>query len=294
MSEPLSISVIIPVFQDASGIQACVHHLERQSIDPDRFEVIVVDNGSDPPLGLPQSRLAALSMVRCAIPGSYAARNAGVRAARGTILAFTDADCVPDPRWLECGVRALAEPEDREVVVGGEVRFSGPGRKTAVSLYQTMTGFGQAENIAGKGFSATANLFCRRSTFERVGPFEERLMSGGDREWAWRAHRAGVATIFAPDALVMTPPRSSLGGALRQARRVAAGRYQLRRSGLAADRRESLRPLRPVLSQLVWILSRNDYSVIDRLRVLAVASLIKVVSMVETVRVRLGGQAERR
>jgi GT2 family glycosyltransferase len=281
------------VFQDAAGIHACLGGLECQSLAADQFEVIVVDNGSHPPVHLPASTLRQLRLVRCATPGAYAARNAGVHAARGTNLAFTDADCIPDARWLENGIRALAAAA-RDVIVGGEVRFLEPPRRTAVALYQMSAGFQQAENIRLKGFSATANVFCSRRAFDRIGPFAEQLLSGGDREWAWRAARAGIETIFVPEAVIATPPRTTLRGTLRQARRVTAGRYHLRNSGLAAGRAQALRPHRGVLASFFWILSRRELGWFDRLRVLAVASLTKVVSMLESMRIRLGGRAERR
>jgi cellulose synthase/poly-beta-1,6-N-acetylglucosamine synthase-like glycosyltransferase len=287
------VSVIVPVFQDPEGIRSCLRGLEQQSLPAEQFEVVVVDNGSVPPLAAPETVLRLIRLERCLAPGAYAARNAGVRAARGTYLAFTDADCVPDPRWLESGVRAL-ETAGRDVLIGGEVRFLEPARRTAVSLYQTCAGFQQAENIAGRGFSATANLFCSRHAFDRIGPFAESLLSGGDREWAWRAARAGIETAFAPEAVVATPPRTSLGGALRQARRVAAGRRFLKQSGLAEGRLESLRPHRGAFESFLWILTQRELGWFDRLRVLVVACLIKAVAVLESVRLHLGGRAERR
>ncbi|MEM8761253.1 MAG: glycosyltransferase family A protein, partial [Pseudomonadota bacterium] len=107
MSAPPGISVIIPVFNDAGGLARCLDALARQT-DAAPFEVIVVDNGSDPPLDpatLPA--LPSLRLIRETAPGSYAARNAGIAAARAAILAFTDADCRPRPDWLAAGHAAI-------------------------------------------------------------------------------------------------------------------------------------------------------------------------------------------
>jgi glycosyltransferase involved in cell wall biosynthesis len=293
MSAPIDISVIIPVFQDAAGMQACLQSLAQQTLPLERFEVIVVDNGSNPPISIPERGPLHASVVRCATPGSYAARNAGVRAARGTQLAFTDADCVPDAQWLESGISELARAT-RDVILGGEVRYIVPTERNGVSLYQLLTGFPQAENIARKGFAATANVFCSRRVFDRVGPFEEALLSGGDLEWCLRARRMGIEAVLAPTAIVKTRPRITLGDALRQARRVAAGRYYLKRSGLAMNRPDVLQPNRGPLTSVLSIVTARDFGLFDRLRVLGVASLIKAVSILEGIRIRLGGRAERR
>ncbi len=220
-------------------------------------------------------------------------RNAGVRAARGAYLAFTDADCIPQEDWLENGLRAL-QSAGRDVIAGGNVRMLVAPARTAVALYQSLVGFQQAANVSARGFSVTANLFCSRGVFERVGPFEESLLSGGDREWAWRAADAGIETVFVPGAVVATSPRTSLAGAIRQARRVVAGRHHLRHCGFAAGRLQSLRPHRGVLASLLWIATCRELSRFDRLRVLAVAATIKIASWLESIRISLGGSAERR
>lgn len=289
----IAISVVVPVFQDADGIRACLEGLARQSIPAGRIEVVVVDNGSRPPIVLPQTSLAHLRLVQCGTAGSYAARNAGVRVARGAHLAFTDADCVPDPHWLENGIGAL-QGAGVDVIVGGEVRMLPVPRPTAVALYQSSVGFQQAANIGHKGFSVTANLFCSRQAIERVGLFDEALLSGGDREWCWRAERAGIPVVFAPRAIVATSPRTTLRAAIRQARRVVAGRHQLRRSGLAGSRTDSIQPHRGVLASLSWIMTRRELGWFGRLRVLLVAVIIKLASWLEIIRIRLGGRAERR
>ena len=285
------VSVIVPVFNDKAGLQACLRALCEQAYP--KFEVIVVDNGSSPPIVLPAEHFPFIArIVVCRNPGSYAARNAGVNAATGQILAFTDADCTPAAAWIERGVAALAN--DERVIVGGNVLFDSPKVRSGTELYQYETGFQQRENIEEKQFSATANLFCTSAQFRAIGAFEEKLLSGGDREWAWRARLHGYRFVFAEDALVHTPARTSLRSAIRQARRVAAGRMQLKALRLDHLGQFALQPHRSGWQVVSWIMTRRSRSLPERVRMLAAATAIKVATMLEGIRLRLGGTPERR
>lgn len=285
-------SVIIPVYNDREGILSCLATLDMQTRAPDSFEVIVVDNGSDAPLQPDRNYRFSMRLIRCDTPGSYAARNAGLEAAVGDIFAFTDADCRPDPKWLEQGCCRI--DADSSCIVGGEVIIELPHRPSAVALYQTVTGFGQQANVRDKGFSATANLFCRRSDLEKIGPFDQRLLSGGDREWCWRAAKNGIGLCFEPRAVVYTNPRSSLRGATRQARRVVAGRVLLRNLGLAHIGGAAVAKHRSAWQSVTWILSNRRLRIWDRLRVLLVAIVIRGAAALESIKLASGANPERR
>lgn len=136
----LLVTVIIPVYNDQAGIDACLAALSLQTWPRDRCEVIVIDNASNPPIRLNPAFADFARIVICSTPGAYAARNAGVAAARGEVLAFTDADCVPDRNWIAAGVAAL-EREAGLCIVGGEVSLSLSQRPSAIERYQYLTGF---------------------------------------------------------------------------------------------------------------------------------------------------------
>jgi glycosyltransferase involved in cell wall biosynthesis len=291
-TKPL-VSIVIPVFNDAAGVALCLRGIAAQSCPTEQIEVIVVDNGSEPPLAVKEQYLFELRILRHAKPGSYAARNAGVAISRGETLAFTDADCTPHTHWIEHGLNALARGHGR-IVAGGEVSMVARGNPTATALYQTMVGFRQKENIEQRLFSVTANLFCQRADFDVVGPFNEDLLSGGDREWCWRARKKGIPAVYVPDAVVETPPRSTLPGAIRQARRVAAGRLHLARLQSPIAPAAEITPHRGVWASAVWILRHPDLGIAQRLQVLCVAILIRLSATLESTRLRLGGHAERK
>jgi GT2 family glycosyltransferase len=286
------VAVIVPVYNDPAGLSRCVQALSSQTYPHDKLQIIVVDNGSTPPLDLPESE-AAIRMIHCGTPGSYAARNAGTKGTHAEVFAFTDADCIPEANWVANGVIALTGAGLGHAV-GGEVVVQTPERRTGTGLYQYLTGFQQSENIRTKGFSATANLFSWADDFRRVGDFDERLLSGADREWAWRAKKLGVNLAFAPDARVTTPPRVSLRAAIRQARRVAGGRRHLRDHDLSHYGSDALLPHRNRVQALRWILARNEVSWIERARILGSALTIHCVTFLEVWRLRLGGRPERR
>lgn len=293
MESPISISIIIPVFNDAIGLARTLDGISRQSWPADTIEVIVVDNGSDELVSVQRAYAFSLHVVRCEKPGSYAARNTGAMVAKGDVFAFTDADCMPCEHWLQRGMEALRSGQGKWAV-GGDVVFTPIKSPTSVALYQISTGFGQESNIKDKGFSATANLFCTKDQFETVGPFDERLLSGGDREWAWRASKHNIMLKYQPEAIVYTEPRSSLRGAIRQARRVVAGRTGLRNLGLAHQGKTAISKQRTVWQSVRWILSNEQLGIWDKLRVLAVAALIRGAAGFESVRLALGANAERR
>ena len=289
------VSVIIPVFNDQNGLNVCIQYLCDQDFDSSQFEIIVVDNGSNTLPQIASNCTVTIKLIVCNTPGSYAARNTGAKIARGKILAFTDADCMPCPEWLKNGTAALGDM-DRNCIVGGEVELIQFEQPTTVELYQCLTGFAQKENIQLRRFSATANLFVYKDHFKRVTPFDESLLSCGDREWCWRAEKLGFTLIYEPSATVKTYPRKSLQSAVRQARRVAGGRYHLRSLGIAdsAVRKLQLGQRRSAVIAMKWIFAQSRISYWDRLRLLTVAAFLRLIQSLETLRLQLGGQPERR
>lgn len=288
-----SVSVVIPVFNDQTGLEHCLNGIEAQTYKRTAIEVIVVDNGSTPAITLESDYSFSTRLIQCTTPGSYAARNVGVKAATGQLLAFIDADCWPDENWLAQGVGSLMAADGR-CIVGGEVSLVKPDRPNAVALYQCAAGFGQEGNVRNKQFSATANLFCTMRQFAAVGAFDERLLSGGDREWCWRAARRGYTARYEPGAVVYTQPRSSLRGAIRQTRRVVAGRALLQSLGLTHVGNTAVAKTRSPWQAVKWILTNRKLRLWDRLRVLWVATLIRAASVVESCRLAFGANAERR
>ncbi|WP_417536953.1 glycosyltransferase family 2 protein [Methylophaga sp.] len=290
------LSVIIPVYQDQLGLDRCLVALSKQSgFFMSDLEVIVVDNSPEPTITLPKDLPYKIKLLRCKKKGAYSARNRGVGAATADAFAFLDADCWPDRNWARVGLEALYGSE-KGAILGGEVLFEQSIHPTIVESYQALMGFGQKRSIEEFEFSATANLFVSRKIFGRVGLFNEALLSGGDREWSWRARSLGIPLQFIVGAVVWTEPRKSLKAAFVQARRVSGGRIGLEKDAelVATIGLDKIQPGRGLVRKSKAILFARDLPVVRRLKVLVVALLIKIVHDFERVRLRLGGDLERR
>ncbi len=225
---PPFVSVIVPVFNDPERIALCVEALLTQTYPHERYEIVVIDNGSTDATCSVIQRYGVTLLVEDQKQSSYAARNKGLHHARGEILAFTDSDCIPASDWLAAGVaRLVAMPHTG--LVGGKIDlfFKNARQPTAAELYDRVTAFPQQAFIEKEHFGATANVFTFRHIFDRVGVFNDTLKSGGDREWGNRVFAAGCPLIYAEEACVQHPARDSLDELYRKAMRVTEGLYQL-------------------------------------------------------------------
>lgn len=204
-----AVSVVVAARDAAGTLRATLDGLARQTATVP-FEVVVVDDGSrDGTADLADGHPVGPRLVRRPSPGEGPgdARNAGVAVARAPVLAFTDADCVPTPEWLQEGLAALERTGAG--IVQGAVR---------PRPADTAGPFGRTLWVPAEyGLYETANLFVLREWFDRVGGFEDWVNRswrpggapdgpqrhfGEDALFAWRARRLGARTAFSERALV--------------------------------------------------------------------------------------------
>jgi glycosyltransferase involved in cell wall biosynthesis len=230
MSDAPKVSVVIPVLNGARVLGRCLDALAAQKGAP-AFEVIVVDNGSTDGTGDVARRhpVGARDFVEPA-RGPYAARNAGIAAARGEIVAFTDADCTPDPGWVREGFRALEAGAD---LAGGAIEQRLSPHPTVWERYDAASYLDQEVFVREQGFAATANLFVRRAVFDRAGVFVPELVASGDGEFCRRATAAGFRLVFAPRAIVGHVPRRTLRETWALHRKLGSGFAELEKHGVA-------------------------------------------------------------
>ena len=195
------VSVVVATHNRARRLSILIESLESQTMERERFEVVVVDDGSGDatPEVLAEARergdLELRVLRREQAEGPASARNEGWRAARAPLVALTDDDCVAGPRWLESGVAALASQpgcfvQGRTDPVPEELHLLGPFSRTL--RIHTLGPFFQ-----------TCNVFYTREVLERVGGFDASIFWGGeDADLAWRAIASGAVPIFAEEARV--------------------------------------------------------------------------------------------
>lgn len=236
-----TISVIVPVKDDQEGLARLLNALLASPTETPPFEVIVVDNGSCPPIASVED--PRVTILREETPGAYAARNAGIRRARGEILAFTDADAVPAPDWLARGA-AMVQPGE-VMLVAGRVEIQVSEAAHPFEYYELVRYLDQETHVRDEGFGATANLFTNRATVEAIGAFDATLHSGGDVEWGRRVGAAGGGVLYAPSVAVGHPARASWSAGRARMQRVAEGRAELVRRGTLPKQRLHVQRLLP-------------------------------------------------
>ncbi|WP_022835054.1 glycosyltransferase [Salisaeta longa] len=231
------VSVIVPVYNGAATLPACLDGLAAQAYPADRFEVIVVDNGSTDATASVARAAGVRVLHETDIQSSYAARNRGIRHAKGRLFAFTDADCVPAPDWLMQAVPAF---EDATVgAVGGAITGGAP--RTWVEAQLVAQGWlsehGGLQHPY-RPFPQTANAIYRREVFDAVGLFEARWISGGDADLAWRMQaETNWRVRHVPAAAVEHRHRTDLRGLYRQCKKWGHGHANLaRRYGIECVR----------------------------------------------------------
>ena len=189
--------MIVPVRNGAASIRPLLESLAAQTLPRERFEVIVVDNGSTDGTGQVAAGYEA-KVVQEPVPNRSRARNRGAAEAGARLYAFTDADCVAQPGWLE----ALLACRSAAPLVAGDVRVRVRERPNAIERYEAMWRFGQRAWVQ-QGWAATANLLVDAEAFEAVGGFDPTWRHiGEDVDFCFRARAAGYGLGYCARAIV--------------------------------------------------------------------------------------------
>lgn len=204
------ISVIVGIRNEERYIEECIVSLLELDYPKDSYEIIIVDgmstDGTTEIVKKYPVRLIPNEKINVA-----AARNLGVKNARGNFVAFTDGDCKVDKFWLKTLVTEMQQAPDEVACVGGPnlVFDTDP-------IFARVVGYAQ-ETLLGSGGSAqchgyqkkqhvqslpNCNAFYKKSVIEEVGYFDEHFVLGQDGDLNFRIGKAGYKFLFIPEAKV--------------------------------------------------------------------------------------------
>ncbi len=193
------VSVVICSYNGSSTLEQCLASL--RNLDYPDYEVILVDDGSTDDTPSIAARFAEVRTIRQTNMGLSVARNVGLAAATGTIVAYTDSDCFVDPDWLGLLIRQFAKTG--AAAAGGpnltprdgwlaECVAAAPGQPTHVLINDE-----EAEHIPG------CNMAFRVDILKAIGGFDPTYRRAGDDvDICWRLIDAGYLVTFAPGAFV--------------------------------------------------------------------------------------------
>ena len=233
--DPAATSLIVCTRGRPHDLERCLRAHERLRVKP--AETLVVDNApADPATRRVVEGFDGVTWLPEPRAGLSVARNAGVRAARGSVLAFVDDDTEAHERWLERLLRGFAHPgvlavtglvlparldHRAQVVFEKSMGSSGRGYRPLsfdAGFFEPQIPFGVPVWAIGAG----ANMAIRRTAFDRVGLFDERLGAGAagcseDSELWYRILVAGGECRYEPDAVVLHWHRADMRALRRQA-----------------------------------------------------------------------------
>jgi len=217
----IDFTVVVPTYARPGPLAACLGALAALDYPADRFEVVVVDDGSPEPADAVAEGFTGrfqLRVLRQTNNGPAAARNAGAKTARGRWLAFTDDDCRPDPGWLTALRHAFDAAPD--ALVGGRtvnVLTANPYAEASQLLIDYLYGYYNRPERRD-WFFASNNLALPRDAFAALGGFDTRFprAAGEDRELCNRWSSSGLPFHYASDAIIQHAHAMTLRGFIRQ------------------------------------------------------------------------------
>ena len=223
------VSVVVPTRDRPDRLARCLAALDRQTVDD--LEIVVVDDASRDAAAVAAAvaRVSRARLLRGEGRGPAAGRNAGLRAAGGAVVCFTDDDCEPVPGWVAALVGRIESGAD---AAAGPTRNARPGNPFATAAQAIASHLAEATLDPATGrmrFAPTSNLGCRAAALAAV-PFDERypLAAGEDRDWCARLLASGRTLVFEPTAVVGHHQELDASGFWRQQVRYGRGAYRFR------------------------------------------------------------------
>jgi len=293
---PYFVSIIIPTYNDWTRLSKCLHALAQQNYSKENFEIIVTNNNPDdhipPRYFVPENCI----VIPEAKPGSYAARNAALKLAKGEIIGFTDSDCIPDSNWIKNAVNYFSVNKMCSRIAGNVCIFFETSSPSKAQLYDKLYAFNQKGYVNFSGTSVTANLFTYKNVFDKVGYFDEALMSGGDFLWGTIANKMGYRVDYVEDVIVKHPARKTLKELLKKERRVGGSQaiFLKEKDNKMLNILKFLKELRPHLGDIKFIYSKGkELSILTKIYIYLLRYYLVGVRAYAKLKVQMGRKPNR-
>lgn len=223
----LELSVVIPTYNRYATLLRCLDALDRQTLERARYEVLVVDDGSTDDTATMQSKPGVTLLHQPHNAGPAAARNAGIRAARGRYILFLGDDTLARPTLLAGHLAAHAANADEWIAVLGYTPWDERAEITPLMrdlfngrVFQQFRYHAiEDADAVPFGFFYTCNLSLSRAFLLTHGLFDESFRSayGEDTELGYRLHRQGMRLVFRRELVVDHEHPTSYRSARRRA-----------------------------------------------------------------------------
>ncbi len=206
-----TVAVVVPVYNEADTLSDCLSSLIALDYPGDHLEYLFIDNNStDQSLAILQKENKCIRILQETTRGAGAARNRAIKSTQAKIIAFTDADCFVDPKWL----KALVTP-----LLGDPDKTASGGRILSKVPCNYIERFGEKIHDHRKAiekykppYLITMNMAVSRQSLLDVGLFDETLLRGQDSDLAFRLWKAGLRFSYVKEAVVFHHNQNSLSG----------------------------------------------------------------------------------
>jgi len=186
------ISVIVPMYNEEQNVDECI--LSLLNVDYPTKEIIIVDDGSSDRTAEVVAKHSVRLIRLGKNMGPSAARNEGIKAAKGDFIAFTDGDCIVDKFWLKKLIRNYTNPR-----VGG---VGGPFRNPESGYFSNYINLAVLDFLSREKLLSTGNASFRAEILRRIGGFDSSFRTEEDDEISIRVKKAGYDLVIEPEAVV--------------------------------------------------------------------------------------------
>lgn len=226
------VSVVVPALNCADDVAGFADSMRLQDYPAERFEVIVVDNGSSDDT-LERVKASGMIGLQRLEKGRTKALNTGIAVAKGEFILTTDLSCRAEPHWIRTIVETFDAYPDAGCVAG-DIKLLRTENNDVIDFQERCNYMSpllalERRRLPHMPFADGANASFRRKVFDEIGGFEETFMKAGDVEICYRLLvLTNYTIVFNPNALMWEPGEPSLRALLHQRFRMGLGQHLMR------------------------------------------------------------------